>query len=86
MQYVLMVEFFQILSHKKYELRPIKEQKLHQNEKEEPLSLEIRNFLDAIESKNELRVKPEHAVNVTRIAEAALLSSQKGIPIYLDIK
>ena len=55
-------------------------------QKEEPLSLEIRNFLDAIESKNELRVKPEHAVNVTRIAEAALLSSQKGIPIYLDIK
>ena len=55
-------------------------------QKEEPLSLEIRNFLDAIESKNELIVKPEHAVNVTRIAEAALLSSQKGIPIYLDIK
>ena len=55
-------------------------------QKEEPLSLEIRNFLDAIESKNELRVKPEHAVNVTRIAEAGLLSSQKGIPIYLDIK
>ena len=55
-------------------------------QKEEPLSLEIRNFLDAIEDKNELIVKPEHAVNVTRIAEAALLSSQKGIPIYLDIK
>jgi len=56
------------------------------SKKEEPLSLEIRNFLDAIENKNELTVKPEHAVNVTRIAEAALLSSQKGIPIYLDIK
>ena len=55
-------------------------------QKEEPLSLEIRNFLDAIENKNVLIVKPEHAVNVTRIAEAALLSSQKGIPIYLDIK
>ena len=55
-------------------------------QKEEPLSLEIRNFLDAVENKNELIVKPEHAVNVTRIAEAALLSSQKGIPIYLDIK
>ena len=55
-------------------------------QKEEPLSLEIRNFLDSIENKNELIVKPEHAVNVTRIAEAALLSSQKGIPIYLDIK
>ena len=56
------------------------------SKKEEPLSLESRNFLDAIENKNELTVKPEHAVNVTRIAEAALLSSQKGIPIYLDIK
>ena len=54
--------------------------------KVEPLSLEIRNFLDAIESKNELVVKPEQAVNVTKIAEAALLSSQKGVPIYLDIK
>ena len=54
--------------------------------KAEPLSLEIRNFLDSIEGKNELVVKPEQAVNVTRVAEAALLSSQKGIPIYLDIK
>ena len=54
--------------------------------KVEPLSLEIRNFLDAIENKNELVVKPEQAVNVTKIAEAALLSSQKGVPIYLDIK
>jgi hypothetical protein len=25
-------------------------------------------------------------VNVTKIAEAALLSSQKGTPIYLDLK
>ena len=60
-----------------------------QNPKEpkaEPLSLEIRNFLDSIDGKKELVVKPEQAVNVTRIAEAALLSSQKGIPIYLDIK
>ena len=54
--------------------------------KAEPLSLEIRNFLDTIDGKKELVVKPEQAVNVTRVAEAALLSSQKGIPIYLDIK
>ena len=54
--------------------------------KVEPLSLEIKNFLDSIQEKNELVVKPEHAVNVTKIAEAALLSSQKGVPIYLDIK
>jgi len=50
------------------------------------LSLEIRNFIDAIQGKNDLIVKPEQAVNVTKIAEAALLSSQKGTPIYLDLR
>jgi len=60
--------------------------KTPKNEKVEPLSLEIRNFLDAIESKNELVVKPEQAVNVTKIAEAALLSSKRGTPIYLDLR
>lgn len=54
-------------------------------ETKEPLFLEIQNFLGAIEQKNELIVKPIHAVNVTKIAEAALLSSQKGTPIYLDL-
>ena len=86
MLFVQMAEFFQILSLRKFVWRQIKELKIQSIQKEEPLLLEIRNFLDAIESKNELIVKPEHAVNVTRIAEAALLSSQKGIPIYLDIK
>ena len=57
-----------------------------QNEKQEPLSLEIQSFLGAIEGKNEQVVKAQQAVNVTKIAEAALLSSQKGIPIYLDLK
>jgi len=60
--------------------------KNHNGDKKEPLSLEIKNFIDAIEGKNELVVKPQHAVNVTKIAEASLLSSQKGIPIYLDLK
>lgn len=55
-------------------------------EKQEPLLLEIKNFLGAIEGKNELTVKPQDAVNVTKIAEAALLSSQKGTPIYLELK
>ena len=54
--------------------------------KEEPLLREIQSFIGAIEGKNELVVKPEHAVNVTKIAEAALLSSQKGTPIYLELK
>jgi len=57
-----------------------------QNEKQEPLLLEIQSFLGAIEGKNELIIKSQQAVNVTKIAEAALLSSQKGIPIYLDLK
>ena len=57
-----------------------------QNEKQEPLSLEIQSFLGAIEGKNDQVVKAQQAVNVTKIAEAALLSSQKGIPIYLDLK
>jgi len=56
------------------------------NEKAEPLSLEIKNFIDAIEGKNNLVVKPEQAVNVTKVAEAALLSSQRGTPIYLDLR
>ena len=57
-----------------------------QNEKQEPLLLEIKSFLGVIEGKNEQVVKSQEAVNVTKIAEAALLSSQKGIPIYLDLK
>jgi UDP-N-acetylglucosamine 3-dehydrogenase len=55
-------------------------------EVEEPLLLEIKNFIAAVEGKEGIRVKPEHAVNTTKIAEAALLSSQKGTPIYLDLK
>jgi len=55
-------------------------------EVEEPLLLEIKNFLAACEDKEQLLVRPEHAVNTTKIAEAALLSSQKGTPIYIDLK
>ncbi len=62
------------------------ETEIIQNEKEEPLMREIQNFLDAIENKTEQIVKSQEAVNVTKIAEAALLSSQKGTPIYLDLK
>jgi UDP-N-acetylglucosamine 3-dehydrogenase len=56
------------------------------NEKQEPLMLEIQNFLEAIRDKTKQIVKSQEAVNVTKIAEAALLSSQKGTPIYLDLK
>lgn len=54
--------------------------------KQEPLLLEITNFLEAIKGINELTVKPQDGLNVTKIAEAALLSSEKGTPIYLDLK
>ncbi len=53
---------------------------------EEPLLLEIKNFINTIEGKEPIRVKPEDALNTTKIAEAALLSSHKGTPIYLDLK
>ena len=62
------------------------ETEIIQNKKEEPLMREIRNFLDSIENKTKQIVKSQEAVNVTKIAEAALLSSQKGTPIYLDLK
>jgi UDP-N-acetylglucosamine 3-dehydrogenase len=62
------------------------ETEIPRNEKKEPLLLEIQNFIEAIEGKKELVVGSQQAVNVTKIAEAALLSSQKGVPIYLDLK
>jgi len=62
------------------------ETEIIQNKKEEPLLREIQNFLDSIENKTKQIVKSQEAVNVTKIAEAALLSSQKGTPIYLDLK
>ena len=52
----------------------------------EPLSLELRNFLEVIEGKRDRpEVSPEEATNVTKIAEAALLSSNTGAPIYLNL-
>jgi UDP-N-acetylglucosamine 3-dehydrogenase len=62
------------------------ETEIPRNEHKEPLLLEIQNFIGAIDGKNELIVEPQQAVNVTKIAEAALLSSQKGVPIYLDLQ
>lgn len=62
------------------------ETEIPRSDKQEPLLLEIQSFLGAMEGKNNLVVSSQQAVNVTKIAEAALLSSQKGIPIYLDLK
>ena len=57
-----------------------------ETKKQEPLKLEILDFLNTIERNKESEIKPKDAVNVTKIAEAALLSSEKGVPIYLDLK
>jgi UDP-N-acetylglucosamine 3-dehydrogenase len=54
---------------------------------QEPLTLELQSFLDVIAGKiREPVVTPEDATNVTKVAEAALLSSNTGSPIYLDLK
>jgi UDP-N-acetylglucosamine 3-dehydrogenase len=53
---------------------------------QEPLTLELRNFIEAIEGKSKLVVSAADATNVTRVAEAAILSSNTGSPVYLDLK
>ncbi len=52
----------------------------------EPLMLELKNFLDAIDGKTKPLVSADDALNTTRVAEAALLSSKTGSQIYLDLK
>ncbi len=81
-----MQQLDQILFQQEIKIEKNEETEIPRNEKQEPLLLEIQSFLGAIEGKNEHIVKSQEAVNVTKIAEAALLSSQKGIPIYLDLK
>lgn len=46
----------------------------------------IQNFIESVEGKNELFVKPNEIINLTKIAEGALLSGKQGVPIYLDLK
>jgi UDP-N-acetylglucosamine 3-dehydrogenase len=53
---------------------------------QEPLTLELKNFIDAIEGKAKIVVTAADATNVTRVAEAAILSSNTGSPVYLDLK
>jgi UDP-N-acetylglucosamine 3-dehydrogenase len=55
-------------------------------EYEEPLMLELKNFLGAIDGKTKPLVSADDAVNTTKVAEAALLSSKTGSQIYLDLK
>jgi UDP-N-acetylglucosamine 3-dehydrogenase len=53
---------------------------------QEPLTLELKNFIEAIEGKAKIVVTAADATNVTRVAEAAILSSNTGSPVYLDLK
>lgn len=53
---------------------------------QEPLTLELQNFREAIEGKSKIVVTAADATNVTRVAEAAILSSNTGSPVYLDLK
>lgn len=53
---------------------------------QEPLTLELMNFIDSIEGRTRPIVDASSATDVTRVAEAALLSSETGSPIYLDLR
>jgi len=51
---------------------------------QEPLMLEMRAFVAAVNEKRQPLVTPQDGLNVTRIAEAVLASSSSGAPIYLE--
>ncbi len=68
------------------EIKVSKENSQVSLEKKDPILLQIQNFISAMEGKNELIVNPKEVINITKIAEAALLSSKQGVPIYLDLK
>ena len=53
---------------------------------QEPLTLELKNFVESIEGKAKIVVTARDATNVTKVAEAAILSSNTGSPVYLDLK
>ena len=53
---------------------------------QEPLKLELRNFIESLQDKARLVVTAADATNVTKIAESAILSSNTGSPVYLDLK
>jgi UDP-N-acetylglucosamine 3-dehydrogenase len=54
---------------------------------QEPLVLELQTFMEVIEGRRKQPVvTSQEATNVTKVAEAALLSSDTGSPIYLELK
>lgn len=52
---------------------------------QEPLMIELKSFLEAVEQKKQPLVTGKDGVNTTKIAEAALSSSEKGVPIYMNL-
>lgn len=52
----------------------------------EPLAAELESFLGAAAKNQTPLVTPHQAVCVSQIAKAALLSSRRGVPIYLDMR
>jgi len=53
---------------------------------EEPLMLELKNFIGAIDGSAKPLISVDDAINTTKVAEAALLSSKTGSPIFLDLR
>ena len=51
---------------------------------QEPLMLEMKGFISALEEKRQPLVTPQDGLMVTRVAEAVLASSSSGTPIYLS--
>jgi predicted dehydrogenase len=51
---------------------------------QEPLMLELKAFISAIQDKKQPRVTGQDGLNAIRIAEAVLASSSTGAPIYLS--
>jgi len=47
--------------------------------------IELKSFMEAVEQKKPPLVSGKDGVNTTKIAEAALASSEKGVPIYLNL-
>lgn len=52
---------------------------------DEPLYIELKEFIKCIENRSLPTVKGLDGVNVTKIAEASMVSNETGSPIYLDL-
>jgi UDP-N-acetylglucosamine 3-dehydrogenase len=50
---------------------------------QEPLMLELKEFVSALQEKRQALVTGKDGLNVTKVAEAVLASSSSGAPIYI---